>query len=760
MAETLGDATLKLRADSKNLEQGLAKAKKSMMAIGAAMTAVGGAITAPMAAGVKIFMEYEQNMANVKAVSNATEQEFAALNAIAKEMGATTVFTARESAEALAFMSMAGMKAGESVNALPDVLNLAAAGQLELGQAADIVTNVMAGYGIASDNLTGAVDVLTLGFTSANTNLVQLGDAFKYAGPVAKAAGLDFNETAAALALMGNAGFQGSMSGTALRGAITRLLKPTGEAADLIEQYGVNVYDSQGKMMPLVSILKSFEEGGLTAADAMTIFGQRAGPGMLALIEQGTGALSELTAEMALSAGTATRIATTQLDTMQGQFTLLKSALEGLALSIGEQLMPMIRDFVESVTPLIQGVIEWAKQNPELARTIIVVTGAVGALALVGGALLIAVSVLLGPIGLMALALAALVAVGVLVYRNWDTIRAKVAPIWDFVREKVTTVLDALTTAFRYVAEFSMPLIREAWNEHLKPTWEAIVKFGRNVLGPLIQDIGQFFYWLWKQIDDFLIAGLRILLVVFDTIWKSIVIVVETAVGVLGAIIRAVLAALSGDWKQGWLEIKKIGEEIWEGISAYWKLLTSSFGRIWNVVSGGLKSAWTRVWGWLKTQAGQIWKGMQRTWANVWDGIVNKVKGAINIVIGFINRMIGAWNSISFTIPQIDIPSVTIGGKFGIPEVTIGGGTFGGQSFGVRQLSRIPHLAEGGIVSSPTLAMIGERGPEAVIPLDRGAIGTVINVTVQGNVMNGEDFVERVQEAIILRQRQGVLQQS
>ena len=201
MAENLGEARLRLTANAKDLNSKVKKAQAGLKTAGIAMTAAGAAILAPLAAGVKIFAEYEQNMAKVRAVSGATEAEFAALDAVAREMGRTTVFTARESAEALSFMAMAGMEAHDSVAALPHVLNLAAAGQLELGNAADIVTNIMAGYGLTTEELGLAVDVLTKGFTSANTDLQQLGDAFTYAGPVAKAAGIEFEETAAALAL-------------------------------------------------------------------------------------------------------------------------------------------------------------------------------------------------------------------------------------------------------------------------------------------------------------------------------------------------------------------------------------------------------------------------------------------------------------------------------------------------------------------------------------------------------------------------------
>ena len=302
-------------------------------------------------------------------------------------MGATTVFTANQSAEALSFMAMAGLGAGDSIKALPDLLNLAAAGNLELGDAADIVTNIMSGFGIAAEGVTEATDVLVTGFTSANTNLQQLGEAFTYAGPVAKAAGLGFEETAAALSIMGNAGFQGTLAGTALRGAITRLLNPTAEAADVLARLGVNATDSSGELLPLREIIGQFEAVGLSAGDAMTIFGQRAGPALLSLVGQGTDALVGLTTEMENSGGTAQRIAETQLDTFSGQLTLLKSAAEGLAISIGGSLVPALRPLVEQVAAVVQSVVAWAEANPTLFQALAIGVTVVGALAAGAGLL-------------------------------------------------------------------------------------------------------------------------------------------------------------------------------------------------------------------------------------------------------------------------------------------------------------------------------------------------------------------------------------
>ena len=351
---SLGSATLRLTADGGDLEKGIRSAGQKAGELGRVLTGLGAAFLAPAALGIRAFGQFEKRMANVQAVSGATGAEFQALTDIAKELGRTTEFTASQAAEALGFLAMAGINSSDSISALPNVLNLATAGSLELANAADIVTNVMSGFGISADDVGKATDVLVTGFTSANTDLQQLGEAFTYAGPVAKAAGLSFEETSAALALLGNAGIQASMAGTTLRGSITRLLNPSNQAADALARLGVTATDSAGELLPFNDIIAQFEGTGLSASDAMLIFGQRAGPGMLELVRQGSGALQALTREMELSGGTAEQIAKDKLDTFLGQLTKLASAGEGLALVIGEGIVPVLRPLAETLTNVVQ----------------------------------------------------------------------------------------------------------------------------------------------------------------------------------------------------------------------------------------------------------------------------------------------------------------------------------------------------------------------------------------------------------------------
>src|SRR5690625_4114830 len=195
-------------------------------------------------------------MNEVAALSGATGDELDQLRAKAREMGAATMFSASEAADAMGFLAMAGFDTNEVLEAIPGTLQLAASAQMDLGRAADIVSNILTGYGKTTEELAHVNDVLVASFTSANTNLEQLGEAMKYAGPVASSAGVQFEEAAAALSLMGNAGIQGSMAGTSLRGALSRILSPTDAAAGAMERAGLSFTDAQERILPLVDILE------------------------------------------------------------------------------------------------------------------------------------------------------------------------------------------------------------------------------------------------------------------------------------------------------------------------------------------------------------------------------------------------------------------------------------------------------------------------------------------------------------------------
>lgn len=344
-------------------------------AIGGAMLGIGGAITGFAALSVRASLDYSQSMAKVRAVTGATDEQFQTLQETAKALGASTQFTASEVASAMSYMGMAGMKTDTILQALPDTLNLAAAGALDMGSAANIVTNILAGFGMEAEDLSRATDVLSKTFTSSNTDLMMLGESMKYAAPVAKAFGITFEETSAIIGMFGNAGIQGSMAGSTLRQALVQLDKSA-------EEFGLTIYDTSGKMRPMADILADLEAKNLTASEAMELFQLRAGPGMMALLDQGSGALKQFTEDLKNSGGTAENIATVQMEGLHGEMVKLKSSFEAVQISVAEAIGPAVSSMADKFTGLFREV-------SKVPAPIVEVGVALGGVMTVGGTLLL-----------------------------------------------------------------------------------------------------------------------------------------------------------------------------------------------------------------------------------------------------------------------------------------------------------------------------------------------------------------------------------
>lgn len=363
--------------------------KQALTMAGTAAVGFGLAMGTGLAKAASAGAEFESQMNSVRAVSGATGAEFEALSGAAREMGRSTQFGASEAAEGLSFLSMAGLDATESVEALPGVLDLAAAGGMELARSADIASNVMSGFGMEADELGGIVDTMAATFTSSNTSLEQMGDAMSYVAPVANAAGLEIEETAAAIGVMGDSGIQGTRAGTALRQALSSLMSPTGGAADAIERLGLEVTNSEGKLLGLDDIIGQLEDSGATGADVMELFGTRAGPGMQTLLDRGSDGLREFTRDLEDSGGTAQEVAQTQLEGLRGSMTELGSAVEAVQIKIAED--GGLLDGLASMADLATGAARGLESLPDPAiKAGTQMASAATAVSLFGGAALIA----------------------------------------------------------------------------------------------------------------------------------------------------------------------------------------------------------------------------------------------------------------------------------------------------------------------------------------------------------------------------------
>ncbi|SIR91881.1 phage tail tape measure protein [Bacillus velezensis] len=379
------------RNDMDQMGRSSANLSKQMGLIQKASLAVGGAVVAGIGVSVKKAADFEEAMSRVKAISGATGQDFEDLKNIAAKMGAETKYTAVEAAEGLQYLAMAGFSVKAQVGSLPAVLNLAAASGEGLGRSADIVSNIMTGFGIKAEDSGHAVDVLVKAMTTANTDLPQLGDAMKFVAPVAHSLGYSIEDTATAVAKMSDAGIQGSMAGTALRASLLHLTNPVGQSAKAMKKYGIEVKDAHGNLKPIPELVghisKQFE--GMTSAQktaaAAQLVGVEAASGFVTLLGVGEKGLRNYSKTLKEAGGTADKVAKTQMDNLKGSFEQFTSALDGLGIAIGNEFLPTFRKIVDTGTKVVEFLSEL---NPGIITTGLEMAGAAAAVALVASSML------------------------------------------------------------------------------------------------------------------------------------------------------------------------------------------------------------------------------------------------------------------------------------------------------------------------------------------------------------------------------------
>jgi TP901 family phage tail tape measure protein len=378
--------------------------------IGAAMTAAAAAMATPLVQAAKVWGGFEASMSRVKALTAATGEQFEKLNDQAQDLGKTTVFSASQAADAMSVLALAGFDVNQIMEATPTVLDLAAAGQIDLATSADIAAKAMFGLGLEASDLGHVVDVLAKAMSTANTDIVMVGNALAYVGPIAKTAGVSLEDIVAAIQILSNAGIQGEMAGTTLRGAILSLSAPTAEATATLKRLNVEVQDSAGNLRPLADIIDGLANATAKMGTAQklgtlsSIFDARQSSGFAELVAQGGDKLRGFSRALRDSGGTAARIASVQMDNLRGDMDELSSAVEAVQIAIGKGLNPDLRALSQWATQATSNIAAFAEKNGELIASVGKMIAAIGAL----GLLLVATG---GTISLLGLGLAG-VAVG------------------------------------------------------------------------------------------------------------------------------------------------------------------------------------------------------------------------------------------------------------------------------------------------------------------------------------------------------------
>lgn len=458
--------------------------------VGKDMTKVTGVIAGVGAAAVKTTADFDGAMSNVQAISGATGDDFTALRDKAIEMGSKTKFSASESADALTYMAMAGWKTGDMLDGLEGIMNAAAATGTDLGTTSDIITDGLTAFGMSAKESSHFADVLTKASNSANTNIEMLGETFKYAAPVCGTLGISLEDCAVAAGLMGNAGIKASNAGTSIRKGLLNLASPTKSVAAAMEQYNIKLIENEDGSINLMKTMQNMRTqlGGLSESEQTAaisaIAGKNAVSGWAAIVNASEDDFNNLTAAIADSNGAAQEASDIQLDNLSGQITILKSTLEGIAIQIGDILMPTVRAIVEKIQ-------EWTTKFSALdegtKKIIVVIASVVAAI----GPVLLIVGKLVSSIGSI-LTLAPKIATA------FKAVKAAMSA--SFLTNPVFLVVAAITAVITAVVLLYKNC--EPFRVFVDNLWEKIKAFFKDV-GEWFKSVGEWFRGLWESISEF-----------------------------------------------------------------------------------------------------------------------------------------------------------------------------------------------------------------------------------------------------------------
>jgi len=468
-------------ADLQTFNDKSSKAADKATALGKSMSGVGKNMTQKLtlplvavgAGFIAVTAKFEKAMSQVQATMGASKESMVELEEAAKSAGATTKFSATEAAEALNYLALAGYDTEKQISALPTVLTLAAAGNMDLAYASDLVTDSMAVLSLGVEDLEGYADKLAKTSSKSNTSVSQLGEAVLVAGGQATLAGLDVTELNTALGVLADNGLKGSEGGTALRNTLKNLYTPTKEAKSQMEALGIATANSDGTLRDAQSVLQDLNGSlsGLTEDEKMSamskIFDSRTIAAANALLKNSGARWDELSGEIDGAAGSAQKMADTQLDNLSGQLTILKSGLEAVAISFGEILIPYFKSFVESVQKVTTWIGNLSEGQKKVVVTLALFLAALGPVLLITGKLILAIQAIIGvfpalivgfkalgvamsanPIGLIVAAVGILIAVLVHLWKTNEGFRTAIIEIWTTIKDTVMGAINTLQAFF------------------------------------------------------------------------------------------------------------------------------------------------------------------------------------------------------------------------------------------------------------------------------------------------------------------------
>ncbi|QIC16486.1 phage tail tape measure protein [Providencia vermicola] len=649
-------------ANARSSYQSTMGTRNKIAGAGAAMAATGVGMGYAAKKVLAPGYDFEVGMSKVQALTRLDKDsdDYKALRNQARDLGATTAFTANEVAQGQAFYAMAGFKPDQIQNAMKGTLAMSLAGDIDLATTADIGSNILTGFKLNSNEMNRVSDALVATFTRSNTNLTMLGDTMKYVAPVASGLGVDLETAAVAAGKLGDAGIQGSMAGTSLRSILGRLAEPPKQAADALKQLGIQTRDAKGNLRELPAILAELDKKTKKMGTAQRaglfkhIAGEEAFSALSVLVDKsGSGELQSMIAEIKAAKGEAEKVSKTMTDNLDGDLKNLTSAYEDVGIQIFGGADSPLREIAKSVTSLISRFGEWAKQNPALVKQITMITLGLGAVLAVGGGISLMIAAMIGPLAMakfslsvlgikgggfltmlikpiklvgaafmtlgkillanpIILIITAIAAAAYLIYKYWDNIAPYVKKLWD----KVAQLFSA---AWNWIKSFLMK-----WTivGLIAPHWDKITGYANTVWEAVKQTFSQFWEWTKAFILNWTTPGLiyqhwdkitHYANVVWDAVkqtfsqfweWTKNFILNWTTVGLIYKHWDSIVAVTL----KMWATIKKTISDKWDEIVNNVKNLPENFKQVGGLIIDSLKNGILEKWEALKAQFAEIKK--------------------------------------------------------------------------------------------------------------------------------------------------------
>lgn len=659
----------------KTVGDNISSAGQKLLPVTAGVTALG-------TASVTTAANFESSMSQVQATMGITKDAMSTVNGqsvntmdtlskLAKKMGAETAFSASECAEALNYLALAGYDTQQMCDTLPTVLNLAAAGDIALADASDMVTDAMSALGMGVDEAETMVDQMAKTASTTNTSVAQLGEGILTIGATAKSIKGGTAELNTELGILANNGIKGAEGGTHLRNIILSLQNPTDKAAAQMEALGLSVYDSEGNMRSMNDILGDLNKSmdGMTSAEKSniisTIFNKTDLSSVNALLANTGETWDSLQKSITDSGGAAQQMADTQLDNLQGQITILKSALEGLAISFGELLMPAIKQIVGWVQKFVDWLNGMNDGTKKVIMTVALLAAALGPVLIVIGKVISAVgtimtvvpkiagvintvkgafaalntTMLANPITLIIAAIVALVAAFIYLWNNcdgfrqfwidlWENVKQTAVTVWNAIKEFFAQVWEAIKTIFSTVFEVIKTLVTTYFNLY-KTIIQTVFNTVKTVITTIWESIKGVFTTVFNVIKTLVTTYFNIYKTIIQTVLTIIQMVITTVWNTIKTVITTVLNAIKTIFSTIWNAIKTIISAV---VGAIKGLITGNFTAVKNSITtimNTIKSTISTIWNTIKSTISTVLGAIKGAVTSVFSGIVNAVKSAM-----------------------------------------------------------------------------------------------------------------------------------